>query len=211
MGGLLFGLGVFIAVLYLPWVPRPPGWRRSLRKTLPVALFALAAVADGAPVMLCAALALSALGDLALSRPGQRAFLAGMIAFALAHLAYIALMIGAGAALPPPLPALALILAALSTEIWLAPRTGALRWPVRAYVAVIAAMGLMALGLPGGYAPARAAALLFMLSDALLALETFVIGSGKGARADGLKAWLSRAVWITYIAAQAGFLLAFST
>ncbi len=210
MGGLLSGLGVFIAVLYLPWVPRPPAWRRSLRKTLPVALFALAAVADGAPVMLAAALALSALGDLALSRPGRRAFLAGMIAFALAHLAYIALMIKAGAALPPPLPALALILAALSTEIWLAPRTGALRWPVRAYVAVIAAMGLMALGLPGGYGPARAAALLFMLSDALLALETFVIGSGKGARADRLRAWLSRAVWITYIAAQAGFLLAFS-
>ncbi len=207
MSSVLFAIGTALAVLYLPWATRPASWRRSLRKTLPVALFALAALTAGAALPLTAALALSALGDLALSRPGRRAFLAGMIAFALAHLAYVALMAGAGAAPPPAaLPALALALAALSTEAWLTPHTGALKWPVRLYVLVILAMGLTALSLPPGHGMALAAALLFMLSDAILAAETFVLRENHPARP-----WLARAVWITYIAAQAGFLLAFAT
>lgn len=201
---LLFALGVIAAVLYLPRTGSRPRLARSVRKTLPVALFCLAAWADGAPALLVAALGVSAAGDWALSRPGERAFLVGMVSFALAHLAYIALMLGAGAGGPGALWPLAGAVLALgaSTEVWLAPHTGALRWPVRVYVVIIVGMGLAALGLPEGYALATAGALLFMLSDLILSVETFRMGAGHPARR-----WAGKLVWITYIAAQTGLLL----
>ena len=92
----LFAYGVVAAVMYLPRTGSRIRMARSIRKSLPVALFAMAAVAEGAPVLLIAALALSAVGDFALSRPGSKAFLIGMIAFAAAHLAYIIVMVTLG-------------------------------------------------------------------------------------------------------------------
>lgn len=201
---VLFALGVALAVLYLPRTAGRPRWRRSLRKTLPVACFALSAWAGGGPWLLVAGLGLSAAGDFALSRPGERAFLAGMVSFALAHLAYIALILGAGVDLPGGRwPAMAgLLLLGVSTELWLAPHTGALRWPVRGYVVVILAMGISALGLPAGYGLAVAGALLFVLSDLILSVETFVLDDDHPARVLA-----GKLVWLTYIGAQIGLLM----
>ena len=61
----------------------------SLIKTVPVALLALAAMLGGAPRAITLGLALGALGDFLLSRPGEATFLAGMGAFAAGHLAYV--------------------------------------------------------------------------------------------------------------------------
>jgi len=203
LAGALFSVGMILAVLYLPRTNSKLCWRRSIRKTLPVALFALAAFIDGMPVLLGVALALSALGDLALSRPGDRAFLAGMIAFALAHVAYIMLMLPQAAPSSAMIvPVIALVIFGVSTEFWLRPHTGNLRIPVRAYVMVILVMGIVALGLFETRPLALVGALLFVISDLVLSIETFVMGAGHARRNMA-----GKIVWITYIAAQACLLI----
>ncbi len=145
----------------------------------------------GAPVLVVLGLGLGALGDYFLSRPGKAMFLAGMAAFAVGHLAYALYFIGLANphSLFWPL-AVVLVLLAATTEIWLAPHTGALRWPVRGYVGVITLMGLAGL--------AQAAPLilvgvgLFILSDLLLALVLFVMPKARFA-------WvLAVTLWATY-------------
>lgn len=150
----------------------------SAVKTTSTAALALAGLAAGAPGWVVAGLALGSAGDLALSRPGTRWFLAGMAAFALGHLAYVAGFAGGGLAPPgfAEVVAIAAVLAlVLSTEVWLAPHTGALRWPVRGYVLVIGAMALAATLLPPGQEQAlmRWGAALFLASDLVLALRLF--------------------------------------
>ncbi len=194
------------ALAYLPLANRPPSLPRSALKTAPLLLLAAAARAAEAPAPLTLALLLSALGDLALSREGRAAFLSGLSAFALAHLAYVALFLNmapapllAGIARHPA-AALAMLLLAASSEVWLAPHAGPLRWPVRAYVLAITAMGLAALT-TGSALPSTGAAL-FILSDFILALRMFRIRPGTPASARA-----GRAVWALYIAGQSLILL----
>ncbi len=180
------------------WVDAPPSRPKSLCKTLSVALLALAAAVMDAPDLIVAGLALGAWGDFCLSRPGQGAFLAGMGAFGLGHLAYAAVFLGAGGPLSPYWLA-GLGALALSTEFWLAPRTGALRWPVRAYAAIIALMALAASTL--GLTLAAAGAFLFLLSDLLLALDLFLLPP------QAARAALRRTLWVAYWGGQALILL----
>lgn len=203
LAGAYFAAGIVAAILYLPRTNSQMRWKRSIRKTLPVALFALAAALGEAPYLLTIALALSAVGDLALSRPGTRAFLIGMIAFALAHVAYIAVILP-DFDMPAVmiLPVIALIMFGVSTERWLAPHTGDLRLPVRGYVLVIMIMGIAALGLIEVRPLALIGALLFVVSDLVLSVETFVMGADHRRRIMA-----GKTIWITYIAAQACLLL----
>ena len=193
-----------LAVAYgAVWVLRPESLSRSVLKASAVALLALAALADGAPGALTLALGLGALGDWCLSRPGQRPFLTGVAAFAAAHLALIWLMLGAGAEVAlRSWPALGLLGLAAFMAFLLWRAAGALRGPVVAYVGIIAAMGLVALGLPEVYATGRWAAALFIFSDSLLAVEYFL-----ARRESALRA---RVLWAAYWAAQALFLLSFA-
>lgn len=205
MSSLIFACGIALAVLYLPRTGHEKSVVRSVHKTLPVALFALVALLDFGPSLLVIALALGATGDWFLSRDGEKPFLLGMIAFALAHLAYIALMVPEWVGISGARLGLAsgLVVLAASTELWLRPYTGALKWPVCAYVVVIAAMGVAALSLPESLCLATFGAGLFILSDFVLAIETFRLGTDSR--------WRGRAsvtVWITYITAQALLLLA---
>ena len=82
----LFGAGV-LALGYLCLVHARESWGRSALKT--GAVFILALMAALKMPLLAVALGLCALGDLALSRPGERAFLAGVASFAAGHLAYV--------------------------------------------------------------------------------------------------------------------------
>ena len=186
------------ALVYGAWYSqRDPSAVRSLLKTASVALLAVAAAVNGGPVLLVLALAFSALGDLALSRDGERAFLTGLGSFALAHLLFILLLAGFAAGWPPLLPVLALVGFAASTELWLAPHTGAMRWPVRVYVLLIAGMGIAALALPATYALVLVGAGLFMASDSFLALQLF--------RMNPDSRWqdaVSRGLWALYYVAQ---------
>ncbi len=201
-------VALFAATLYLPLTSADSSLRRSLIKTIPLLGFAAAATLWSAPPLLIAALTLSALGDLALSRPGRAAFLYGLSAFALAHLLYILTFQAAGsgplweAFSHAPLAAAALILLALSTEIWLTPHTGSLAWPVRVYIALITAMGLAALGLSGLVIFGAA---LFIASDILLSLQLFRLAPAHPARKP-----TGYAVWTLYIAGQFLILMAFA-
>jgi len=151
-------------------------------------------------------LAMGALGDLCLALKAERLFLAGVGAFGLGHLAYAAGFLlrsgdlGFDGVSPGEGLALAGLLSLLlSTELWLAPRTGGLRRPVRGYVGLIGLMGAAAVLLPEapGQGVLRLGAALFILSDLMLAVEMFV------ARDPGLRRGLARALWPAYWAGQA--------
>lgn len=197
----LLAAGAALALLYgAGFAGRPPSKVKSAVKTGSVLALALAALPAGAPGPVVAGLALGAAGDFFLSRPGTRAFLAGMAAFAAGHLAYAGAFLAAEEppfVAAPLLPGLLLVALGLSTELWLAPRTGALRWPVRGYVAVIILMALAALTLPGGRGLALGGALLFLLSDLILALDLFVLAG------DGAKRVAARTLWACYWSGQA--------
>lgn len=197
---VLIAAAVLAVWQLLRYADAPPGWVKSWVKTGSVAALALAGPGLGVPWAITLGLALGAVGDFCLSRPGDRAFLAGMAAFAAGHLAYLAALIGFGAGWPGGWTILGLLALGASTELWLAPRTGALRWPVRAYVLVILAMALAALGLPPGFAGrggVLAGALAFVASDLILALEIFVLPDGR------LRQIAKRALWVLYWGGQA--------
>ena len=199
----VFWFGIIAAVVYLPFSENPAHWGRSLAKTLPLAAFAAAAWVAGGPVLLVLALALSALGDFALSRPGMRAFVGGLVAFAAAHLFYFILFTGLSGHGPymafvyQPLLALLLVWVALTSEIWLVPHTGrTLRWPVRAYILTISLMALAALTLPLG--AVTIGAVYFVASDVILAYRNFRMDPDDPL--SGRAGWL---LWGLYIAGQA--------
>jgi uncharacterized membrane protein YhhN len=132
-----------------------------------------------ADALLLGALALSLAGDAFLMFPGY--FVPGLVAFLLAHLAYIALF-RQDAAWFPSRRALAATLgigAAMYAFLWQGGLPAALRAPVAAYVLVIALMAAQAIGRatvqrsPAAIGVAVGAAF-FMLSDSLLAVNKFV-------------------------------------
>ncbi|WP_093150709.1 lysoplasmalogenase family protein [Aliiruegeria lutimaris] len=190
----------------------PPGLVKSTLKTASTLPLALSALATGATPWLVAALGLGALGDLLLSRAGQRAFLLGLIAFAIAHLAYLGLFLFEASAEFAELaqagkivPAFLLLAfgGAMAGFLW--PAAGEMRWPVMAYIAIILAMGLAAFALPASTGPwPLLAALSFIASDAILASELFLLPERHPARR-----YTPYAVWALYWSAQALFLVTF--
>lgn len=94
---LLFSFAA--AVIYAFALDMPPRLARSAAKTLAVAFLAVLAAMQGGPVLLVAALALSAAGDAFLSRDGEKAFLAGLASFLAAHVAYVVLFLDIGGGL----------------------------------------------------------------------------------------------------------------
>jgi len=173
-----------------------PSAVKSAVKTGSVAALVLAALGAGAPVAITAGLALGALGDFLLSRPGTAAFLGGMAAFAAGHLAYAMAFLSAGAGMPGLLWIVALAGLGLWAFLWLAPRAGALRGPVRCYILVILSMAALAAALPG-HPLARVGGAAFVVSDLILALEMFVLPEGRGKRLA------QRALWGLYWSGQA--------
>jgi uncharacterized membrane protein YhhN len=117
-----------------------------------------------------AGLCLSLLGDALLLSARRPAFLAGLVAFLLAHLAYAVAFAARSAApawlLVPLAAALGLVLR------WLWPRLGDMRGPVVAYCLVLSAMLFLALGVDRP--EVRLGALLFYLSDLTVARDRFV-------------------------------------
>jgi len=187
------------------------GWLGAAVKTASTGFLALAVVLAAAGGgawfwLVPLGLALGALGDLCLALKGERLFLAGVGAFGLGHLAYAGgfLLRSDALGFDGVSGAEGLVLAVLlallvSTEVWLAPRTGGLRGPVRGYVALIGLMGVAAVLLPDapGQGVLRAGAALFILSDLMLAVEMFV------ARDPGLRRGLALALWPAYWGGQA--------
>jgi uncharacterized membrane protein YhhN len=142
-------------------------------------------------------------GDVALLWPEQ-GFLPGLVAFLLAHLAYIgAFTRGVRlAARPGPFLGYAAVAAAVLSQLWPGVPAG-LRVPVLAYVAALACMAAQAavwwLTRRGGSAPdlawrAAAGGALFMASDAVLAANRFLAP----VPAAGL--WILASYWLAQLA-----------
>ncbi|MFC3615528.1 lysoplasmalogenase family protein [Lutimaribacter marinistellae] len=205
---LILGLAAACALIYLPLASRPASVPRTAFKTTSVALLACGSALAGLPWLLTLALALCAIGDALLAQDNEQSFMAGVGAFAAGHLAYVALFLGhpnsdTAQILQSPLALAALAALGLVMAVSLAPRAGALRGPVLAYIPVILAMGVAVLSLPN--ATAQLAALAFVASDTVLASEKFLLPDDHPARR--VTPWL---VWPLYWGAQAGFVLAFA-
>lgn len=190
---ILFAAFVLSAVAAIGSDSLWPGqwWPFALLKTLTTVLVIVFAARRGHPGSaftraLRAGLLLSLVGDVALLWP-QQGFLPGLVAFLLAHLAYLVafsreLRFGAQ---PRAFVAYALLAAGVLALLW--PGVpGGLRWPVAAYVVCLAAMAAQTASVwlsarqRGVASPdlalARRAALgglLFLSSDALLAFNRF--------------------------------------
>ncbi|MDP3208854.1 MAG: lysoplasmalogenase [Rhodoglobus sp.] len=116
------------------------------------------------------AIVLSWAGDLLLSTPGNVGFLVGLGSFMLAHATYIVLF--RRALRTRRMPLLALIFAAwwVALVFVLAPHLGVLLVPVAFYGVVL---GLSAATALGSYRVVAIGALLFLLSDTILAFKMF--------------------------------------
>jgi uncharacterized membrane protein YhhN len=173
-------------------------------------MLAVLAALQGGPLLLVAALALSAIGDAFLSRDGEKAFLGGLASFLAAHIVYVALFLKTGGGLELLSAqswrgAIALAMAAFSivmlAALW--RRVGPqLRVPIAVYVAAILTMGLSAL--TTGNAWVIAGAVLFIASDGLLAAERFLL-----AAISPHRVWMRYAVWVLYYVAQLAITLGF--
>ena len=142
-------------------------------------------------VLILLGLVFSLTGDVLLIPPDQpKAFLAGLVAFLLAHLLYIAAFVHLqtsflkSASVPAEVvAALALALVAAVVYSYLRPGLGRMRLPVIAYMVVISVMVHRALAIAWVHSGPMtqptligAGALLFYLSDAILAVNKFRFG-----------------------------------
>jgi len=170
------GAGLFFVALLLD-IPN----LQLLTKAIPVvALAAWLRPWQGRESRLIAAgLLLSAIGDLCLQL-SPSLFIAGLTAFLLAHVAYIAAFLGRTRRLAAPY-ILPVAVFGGATYLWLAPSLGAMMWPVLAYIVVICAMlwrawaQIMDSGVPRATAWAAAlGASSFAISDTLVAYNRFI-------------------------------------
>jgi uncharacterized membrane protein YhhN len=146
------------------------------------------------PPSVVAGLALSGLGDVALLGESEGAFGLGLLSFLVAHGCYLTALWTQRAGGIKRHPGVAALYGAtwvgLNVLLW--PRTGKLKLPVLVYGVALAVMALAALDTGDPVLAAGGAA--FLVSDSLLAVDTFV-GPGSST-ADA-------AVMLTYTTAQA--------
>ena len=158
-------------------------WLHWIAKPLATALvFALAwrarpAVSARYRHFVLAGIACSLAGDVLLMLPGDL-FVPGLVAFLLGHACFIAALLGDSRFAVPVWPLLACLAYGIANLVALWGAIAApLRVPVVVYVAVLCSMAGQALARAlRGEAPARLAArgaLLFMLSDSVLAWDRF--------------------------------------
>ncbi len=125
-----------------------------------------------------AGLALSMLGDVLLIPKSKRAFLGGLVAFLLGHLAFALAFASRGLDLSRALAALAVVVVSSGLAWrWLSPHVEArMRAPVLAYVTVISSMVATAAGASAhaGGLVGLVGALMFYGSDLAVARERFV-------------------------------------
>lgn len=171
-GGALGG-AAYLAGL---WLDLP--WLRIPAKPVPVlclALWVLGGPGGLYALLIAVGLLLSLLGDLLI----EASFLAGLASFLLAHLVYIAAFTADSRApgLPRALPFAAF---GAGMYVFLRPRLAEMSLPVAVYVTAICAMMWRAAARVGRAGPAQldewsalAGAILFAVSDTLIALDRF--------------------------------------
>lgn len=200
---LLVALSLAASLGYLAVESRPPSSLRTGLKTaaiglwVPLPLLALPGAAALPLAMLALAFLLSSVGDLFLAmKDNPRNFTRGLLAFLAAHLFYLAIMLPL-ASRPEGLVANAASLVtgagALALYFWLRPNLGKNQLPVGVYLVTILFMALAALAIPAAQPWLGLGAVLFVISDGVIAADKF----GRPIPYRGL------IVWATYYGGQA--------
>jgi uncharacterized membrane protein YhhN len=199
----LRGLSIACGLAYLiteRWQPYPAS---VIVKGLSVGSLAVLAFSLGSPI-LGLALALSSLGDVLLDLDPERLFVYGLGSFLVAHLVYITAFVRArrrpmalGAA--QWLPAALVLAYSVGISSWLLPSLGSLIIPVAIYMCAITAMVLSAILARCSSAWVAAGAILFLISDSLLAVNKFKTPVP----------YRDFLVWTTYYVGQYGIAIGF--
>lgn len=205
----LAALGTAAAVAYGAYfLHRPHTLLRAAVKTLFMAAFAGALMSADAPFPLIAAIVLSAAGDFFLAFDKKWLLPFGILAFLLAQLLYVLMFLGIwffsgdNSPLLPRYIAMGLVIAtAIGFLAWMAPKLGWMAIAVGPYAIAITAMGVTAMWLPWTGWPASLGALLFLVSDFVLAAELFRLPADAPVRRI-----TAPVVWWTYAAAQIGII-----
>lgn len=188
----LFVLIPVIAAVVGAWLGGPWLWLHYVGKplaTLSILWLALStqpAVGARYRRAVLAGMVLSLVGDVFLMLPGDH-FVPGLVAFLLAHVCYIVAFAPGSSAKARAMAFLLVAAVAAGNLVGLLPRVDeALKIPVLAYTAVLAMMAGFALArawtpaitaaLPHSARMAAIGAVLFMISDSLLAWDRFVGG-----------------------------------
>jgi uncharacterized membrane protein YhhN len=199
---IVFFAGAAIALSHLAdeWVSAPIPWGPAW-KCAGMVLLGVYVLMRGAwlPAL---GFFFSAVGDVALELPGG--MVPGMAAFGLAHVCYAATFFGIirrEGAMWKAWPLAAVVLAIsveLAVLLWAGMNAEGLAGPALGYQVIISSMAVLAL-LSRAPVIAKVGALVFMLSDTILAFELFN-------KAEVLPG----SVWITYAAAQIMLALGFT-
>jgi len=180
---LLVALSLAASLGYLAVESRPPSSLRTGLKTaaigfwVPLPLLVLPGAAALPLVLLAAAFFLSSAGDFFLALKGDaRNFTRGLLAFLAAHLFYLAIMLPL-ASRPEGLVANAASfvtgVGALALYFWLRPNLGKNQLPVGVYLVTILFMALAALAIPAAQPWLGLGAVLFVISDGVIAADKF--------------------------------------
>lgn len=211
----LAALGLAAAAAYgFYFLRAPPSWLRAGVKTLALGAPAVGFIIAGAPFPLVLALVASALGDFFLAFDKKWVLPFGILSFLIAQLVYFVIFAaiwffsGDNSPLWPRYVAMGVLIATtLGFLIWMAPKLGWMAFGVVPYSIAITAMVVMAMWLPWIGWPAMLGAMLFVVSDFVLATELFRLPQDAPVRAV-----TAPVVWWTYVGAQAlivtGILLA---
>jgi uncharacterized membrane protein YhhN len=202
----LVALGAAAAAAYgFYFLRRPPTWVRTGVKTLAIGAPAAGFIFAGAPFPLVLALVASALGDFFLAFDKKRLLPFGILSFLIAQLTYLVIFAaiwffsGDNSPLWPRYIAMGLVIAtSIGFLIWIAPKLGWMAFGVVPYAIAITGMAAMAMWLPWHGWPAMLGALLFVVSDFVLATELFLVREN-----DPVRRVTAAVVWWTYVAAQA--------
>jgi len=172
---LITGFIVF-STAFLAFMNSEPHTLSWLVKTLPIACLALFAFLNmPGKRLLGAGLVFSGIGDILLELPVEGLFEAGMGAFILAHLCYIALFLRKPRlTLMRALVMGAMVLFTLGFAARLYPALGPMKVPIFVYLGVILAMGVSACLGRCTNGIIITGAVLFIISDALIAYPMFV-------------------------------------
>lgn len=190
-----------LSLAYMALLNAPVSTARTVLKTLPIAALTLLPLTflgvvgayTGTILVLALALALSALGDFFLALK-EKYFVPGLASFLAAHVAYLAAFLPR-AQMPEGLAVVAIVVALVaagSLIVNIAPNLGRFRGPVFAYFAVIMAMVAVALSIREASWVLGAGAVVFAVSDSLIAVRKF----------KAPFPYINEAVWLTYVAAQ---------
>lgn len=173
---MLLPLFALTAAAYLLLLSRTPFKGDFVLKAFPIwCLVGYVALngAGAAATLAVIGLLFSSGGDIALSLDRKKFFVVGLSLFLVAHLFYLVAFSQGMATVTLNIWVLLLLIFTLGLGSWLLPVLGKLRLPVLAYMVVITAMGVAAAIHPHPFPYLLPGAILFILSDSLIAINKF--------------------------------------